>query len=169
MEKLYLTYNQIHKTVALLARQIQKSGFVPDLMVAIGTGGFIPARMLKTHLKIPILTLGIAFYNEENRLNRTPQRTQWIDDVEEKLKGKSILLVDEVDDTRSTLEYCLKELLKSKPAEIAVAVLHRKNKPKVGVIPPEIQKFWAGEEFRDPWICYPWDAIDIEAHDTHTN
>ena len=43
--KLYLSYRDVHRTVAQLARRIQSSGYEPDLTVAIGTGGFIPARI----------------------------------------------------------------------------------------------------------------------------
>ena len=50
------------------------------------------------------------------------------------------------------------------PAEIAVAVLHNKRKEKRGAIPPEIHRYWAGEELEDRWICYPWDASDIAEH-----
>ncbi len=45
MEKYYVSYQDIHRTVRKLAGMIRDSGFTPDLMVAIGTGGFIPARI----------------------------------------------------------------------------------------------------------------------------
>jgi hypoxanthine phosphoribosyltransferase len=73
--------------------------------------------------------------------------------------------VDEVDDSRSTLEYCIRELLRHGPAEIAVAVLHDKKKEKRGVIPPEVTRYFAGRTIEDRWVAYPWDALDIEAHD----
>ena len=95
----------------------------------------------------------------------SPRTIQWIDEVEKKLAGKKVLLVDEVDDSRVTLEYCLRELLHHDPAEIAVAVLHNKRKEKKGKIPPEIHRYFAGEELDDRWICYPWDAIDITEHE----
>ncbi len=164
-EKIYFTYNQIHKTIKNLSQEIKLSSFTPDLMVAIGTGGFIPARMMKTFLHLPILTVGIKYYNNENRLQNKPEKIQWIDEVEKKLSGKKILLVDEVDDSCSTLEYCLRELLKHNPDEIAVAVLHKKDKPKAGVIPDEITKYYCGEIIPDSWCCYPWDALDIDEHE----
>ena len=33
--------------------------FKPDVIIAIGGGGFIPARMLRTELKIPILAISL--------------------------------------------------------------------------------------------------------------
>ena len=163
--KLYFSYNDIHKTVKSLAQQIKSSGYEPQLMVAIGTGGFIPARILKTFIEKPVYTVGISYYDRENNPKDAPQKIQWIDEVEQKLEGKKILLVDEVDDSRATLEYCLRELLKHKPREIAVAVLHNKRKDKRGIIPVEVDHYFAGRELDDLWICYPWDADDIDYQD----
>jgi hypothetical protein len=101
-----------------------------------------------------------------NKPSESPRKIQWIDEVEKKLTGKRILLVDEVDDSRVTLEYCLRELLSHDPAEIAVAVLHNKVKEKRGSIPDTVSYYFAGEEMEDGWICYPWDAIDIEEQET---
>ncbi|MDC7126484.1 MAG: phosphoribosyltransferase family protein [Spirochaetales bacterium] len=163
-EKVFFTYNDIHNTIKKLSEQIQESGYEPDLIVAIGTGGFIPARIIKTYIKKPILTVGLKLYDENNQPKDTPEKIQWIDEVEKKLKNKKILLVDEVDDSRTTLEYCLKELLRAEPAEIAVAVLHDKEKEKRGSIPAEIKRYFYGAKLPDKWICYPWDAIDIDKH-----
>jgi hypoxanthine phosphoribosyltransferase len=164
-DKYYFTYADIHETVRRLAERLEQSSFAPDVIVAIGTGGFIPARILRSYIKKPILTVGLAFYDVDNKPMEIPQKIQWIDEVEQKLRGKRVLLVDEVDDTRATLEYCLRELLEARPQEVAVMVLHNKRKPKRGSLPPEIRHYWAGEELEDRWIYYPWDALDIAAHE----
>jgi hypoxanthine phosphoribosyltransferase len=163
--KHYYGYADIHRSVRSLAERIVASGYQPDLTVAIGTGGFIPARILKTYLKKPILTVGVVYYDENNTPMSYPKTVQWIDEVEQKLAGRRVLLVDEVDDSRSTLSYCLRELLRHSPAEIAVAVLHNKRKPKRDSFPPEVKRYFCGEEVADAWICYPWDAQDIDAHE----
>jgi len=163
--KYFLSYEHIHTSVRALAERIRESSFRPDVIVAIGSGGFIPARILKTFLPCPILTVGISYYGADNKPAESPRTIQWIDEVEKKLTGKNILLVDEVDDSRVTLEYCLRELLLHAPAQIAVAVLHNKKKQKRGTIPREVSLYFAGEEIKDRWICYPWDAQDIVEHE----
>jgi len=100
-------------------------------MIAIGGGGYVPARILRSFLKqpgspnIPIQAIGLSLYEELPGRN-TPgdaeqpgtkvTRTQWLDLTSlgemENLVGKRILIVDEVDDTRTTLEYAVKELEK---------------------------------------------------------
>jgi hypoxanthine phosphoribosyltransferase len=161
----FLSYEHIHQSVKALAGRIVSSGFDPDLIVAIGSGGFIPARILKTFIPRPILTVGISYYGADNKPAASPRAIQWIDQVEQRLAGKKVLLVDEVDDSRTTLEYCLRELLLHHPAQIAVAVLHNKKKEKKGRIPPAVGPYFAGEEIDDKWICYPWDAQDIAEHE----
>ncbi len=62
-------------------------------------------------------------------------------------------------------EDSVRELLRHGPREIAVAVLHNKNKPKGGCLPAEVRHYFVGQELEDRWICYPWDALDIGAHE----
>ncbi len=162
--KKYITYNDIHRTIQKLAVQLKESDFDPDVIVAIGSGGYIPARIMKTFINKPILTVGISYYDINNKPNDYPQTIQWIDEVEKKLSGKKLLLIDEVDDSRVTLEYCLNELLRHSPEEIAVMVLHNKKKEKKGVFPPEVKHYYPGENFDDVWIVYPWESADIDEH-----
>ncbi|KAL8659805.1 MAG: hypothetical protein Q9226_000233 [Calogaya cf. arnoldii] len=99
-------------------------------MIAIGGGGYVPARILRSFLKrpaapnIPIQAIGLSLYEQLPSSNPSNPveapgtkvtRTQWLDlsSLEmANLVGKNILIVDEVDDTRTTLEYAVKELQK---------------------------------------------------------
>ena len=53
-QKYYVSYETVHKLVKGLAERVEKSGYDPDVIVAIGSGGFIPARILKTFIHRPI-------------------------------------------------------------------------------------------------------------------
>ncbi|MBN2859594.1 MAG: phosphoribosyltransferase [Sphaerochaetaceae bacterium] len=162
--KFYVGYGTIHKTVKSLAERLTESGFDPDVIVAIGSGGFIPARIMKTFINRPILAVGISYYNIDQSHADYPQKIQWIDETERQIEGKKVLLIDEVDDTRATLGYCVRELLRHEPEEIAVLVLHNKKKEKAADFPPEITRYFAGLDIEDLWIKYPWDADNIDVH-----
>ncbi len=151
MEKHRFTYQEIHKTAREMSEKVRASGFDPDVIVAIGTGGFIPARIMRTYLGMPILAVGVAYYDANDKPTDTPRKVQWIEEAERQLAGRRILLVDEVDDSRTTLEYCIRELMRHKPAGIAVAVLHNKLKEKRGVIPQEVRHYIAGRDIPDPY------------------
>lgn len=164
MKKEYVTYNEVHKMVKELSEKIISSGYDPDIIVAIGSGGFIPARILKTFINRPIYAVGISYYGLDQKHKSHPQKIQWIDQATDQLKGKKILLIDEVDDTRATLGYCVGELLKHDISDIAVLVLHNKEKEKDVSFPAEVQKYFAAKNTQDVWINYPWDAKDIDNH-----
>ncbi|XXQ68071.1 phosphoribosyltransferase [Neisseriaceae bacterium B1] len=165
MQKVWYTYDDIHRVVKTIAAKVQQAGVQYDAMVAIGGGGFIPARMLRTFLDIPIYAVTTAYYlNEtEGKTADMVQKIQWIDPIPESLVGKNILVVDEVDDSRTTMEFVLRELQHDGFANVGVAVIHNKIKPKVGTLPENIAYF-SGLEIEDWWINYPWDAADIDAH-----
>ena len=91
------------------------------------------------------------------------------------LIGKNVLIVDEVDDTRTTLEYAVRELEKDVEAAVtklgrqgektkfSIFVLHNKDKTKKGILPQEILqgRYIAAQTVGDVWINYPWEATYV--------
>jgi len=203
VEKVYVTYNEVHKLCQVSAERILND-FQPQLMIAIGGGGYVPARMLRSFLKkegspnIPIQAIGLSLYEtlpsvhpsssstpgEVEQPGTEVTRTQWLDLSSlggmQNLVGKRILIVDEVDDTRTTLQYAVKELEKDVEAarqklggegektKFSIFVLHNKNKQKKGHLPEDMlneNRYLAAKTVGDVWICYPWEATDIDEHD----
>lgn len=164
-------------------------------MIAIGGGGYVPARILRSFLKkpgspnIPIQAIGLSLYeslgtgDEVEAPGTKVTRTQWLDlsSLEmANLIGKNVLIVDEVDDTRTTLEYAVRELEKdvetatqklgrtSEKTTFSIFVLHNKDKQKKGTLPKDLTdggKYLAAQTVGDEWINYPWEAMDIDEHD----
>lgn len=187
VEKVYVTYNQVHHLCQEFADRILND-FKPNLMIAIGGGGYVPARILRSFLKkpgspnIPIQAIGLSLYetlgtDSQVELPGTKvTRTQWLDlgSLEmANLIGKNVLIVDEVDDTRTTLEYAVKELEKdvASAAKLAdraaestnfyIFVLHNKDKEKRGHLPEDMMdngRYIAARTVGDVWINYPWEA-----------
>ncbi|KAK6948744.1 hypothetical protein Daesc_010515 [Daldinia eschscholtzii] len=204
VEKIYVTYNDVHKLCQEAAPKILSS-FNPQLIIAIGGGGYVPARILRSFLKqpgspnIPIQAIGLSLYEQlpvkdasdasegvVDQIGTKVTRTQWLDLSSlgeiQNLVGKRILIVDEVDDTRTTLEYAVKELEKdveearkklgnTEKTEFSIFVLHiqqNKDKQKKGTLPAEMMeqsRYLAARTIGDEWICYPWEATDIDLHD----
>ncbi|RDW71785.1 xanthine-guanine phosphoribosyltransferase-like protein [Coleophoma crateriformis] len=203
VQKEYVTYNDVHKLCQEAAPRILEE-FQPQLMIAIGGGGYVPARILRSFLKksgspnISIQAIGLSLYEQlpsthPSRSNTPGEveqpgtkvtRTQWLDLTSlgemKNLVGKRILIVDEVDDTRTTLEYAVRELEKDVEAArqklgvegektvFSIFVLHNKNKEKKGTLPDDMMaedRYLAARTVGDVWICYPWEAVDIDEHD----
>lgn len=197
VQKIYVTYNDVHKLCQEAAPKLLEE-VNPQLMIAIGGGGYVPARILRSFLKrpgsanIPIQAIGLSLYEQlRNSTDADVEepgtkvtRTQWLDlsalGEMNSLVGKRILIVDEVDDTRTTLEYAVKELEKDveiarekfggEKAQFSIFVLHNKDKQKKGTLPKEMTesgRYVAARTVGDEWICYPWEATDIEEHDAN--
>lgn len=166
MKKIWYNYEDIHRAIKQLAEKIQKSEHSFDAMIAIGGGGFIPARILRSFLNIPVYTVTLSYYDVNDCPTDQPHKIQWTNGFDEKLKNKKLLIVDEVDDSRATLEYCIRELQHEGFQHLGVAVLHEKRKPKKGVLPADLP-FYSAIQVDDWWINYPWDALDIDEHYEH--
>jgi len=196
VQRVYVTYNDVHKLCLEASHKIL-TDFKPELIIAIGGGGYIPARILRSFLKQPngknisIQAIGLSLYENlgagepgspEEQPGKEVVRLQWLDFSSESTKhliGKNILIVDEVDDTRTTLQYAVQELMKdveeqakklgrSEKTNFSIFVLHNKDKPKKGELPEEMMtagRYLAAQTTGDEWICYPWEARDIDEHD----
>lgn len=193
-EKLHISYNHVHKLCQEAAEGIRAAG-KPDVIVAIGGGGFIPARILRSFIKqkgeknIPIQAIGLSLYEsygdgDEEQIGKEVVRTQWLDmgalaEHFDSLIGKNVLIVDEVDDSRTTLHYALSELMKDvkkvqeklgrteEKTTFSIFVLHNKDKPKRADLPADMfadGRYHAARTVPDAWIAYPWDQMDIDAH-----
>lgn len=189
--KMFITYNNIHQLCQETSTKIKE--FKPDLIIAIGGGGFIPARMLRTFLKEPgqpnirIMAIILSLYEDVSTVGSQVEtlgtqvvRTQWIDYAQSKidLVNKNVLIIDEVDDTRTTLHYAVSELKKDVAEQAAakgadpndtkfgIFVLHDKVKAKRAELPEEIMKdlYFAARTVPDCWIAYPWESTDIVYH-----
>ncbi|KAI0091694.1 hypothetical protein BDY19DRAFT_931809 [Irpex rosettiformis] len=185
-----VTYNGVHNLIRDSAKKIAE--FKPDLFIAIGGGGFFPARVLRTFLKnpntgknIPIVAIGLSLYESlpgttAEQIGAEVIRTQWLGpEGAQILLGRRALIIDEIDDSRKTLQYAVSELNKDVEKELAalpeaerenkrtkfgIFVVHNKRKEKLGKLPDDLPYF-AGEEIDDLWLDYPWEASDIEEHD----
>ena len=167
MEKLYVSYKDVHVIVENLSDKIFDK-FNAEVIIGIGGGGLLPARLFRTTLGIPMYAVFISFYedNTEDSKER-PQITQWLDGTAlDFVRGKRILIVDEVNDSGATLQHCVEQVLKTcEPEELAVAVLHDKKREKAGIIDTNLVQYFVGEEVEDRWVVYPWSNIDMEETD----
>ncbi|EFN59731.1 hypothetical protein CHLNCDRAFT_133324 [Chlorella variabilis] len=189
--KMHCSYDSIHLAINSSLAKLPPGGYAePDYLLAISGGGLIPARILRSVLRkasnngscAAIKVIGLELYSDE--LEGRPheagvRRTQWLCTSSSQLAGKRILVVDEVDDSRETLDYAVRELQADivaqeaalaaegrpvPPTHLGVYVIHNKCRPKKGRLPAGVPQFVAQELDSNPWIVYPWDAPDIEEH-----
>ncbi|MGB9748401.1 MAG: phosphoribosyltransferase [Candidatus Woesearchaeota archaeon] len=165
LTKIWISYYEIHELVRKGCEELSKS-YVPDFLVGISSGGLMPVRLAKTFFKeysnkeIPIYVIGISNYDSKNNLLPEPRITQGLDEiVKNSIKNKKILLVDEVDDTRKTLEKASNYLLGFEIKELKILVMHSKEKEKIGKLPDDVELHYV-KMVPDVWINYQWDFIE---------
>ena len=107
-KKVYYTYDEIDFSCRTSAKYISES-FKPDIILAIGGGGLIPARIMRSVINKPIYVVSISTYDNDDNPIPNPRIKQWMDFSD--IKDKRILIVDEVDDTRKTLNFLFATLL----------------------------------------------------------
>lgn len=124
--------------------------FEPDIIVGISRGGLVPARVLSDIMDVKeVLVLGVVFYKGMGKTEEGPQITQ---ELSADIKGKRILLVDDVADSGKSLAFA-KEHLKD-AAEVRTATLHYK--------PRSILKPDYFVDTTTAWIVYPWEVHEVE-------
>jgi len=150
MEKIHYSYDDITNLIKSNIDRIKK--YEPDYIIAIGGGGLIPARILRNFIKKPIYVVTLSLY-DDTHIKDNVEIIQWIN---LDLSNKKILIIDEVDDTRKTLDFCVKRLKKENNAnKIGVFVLQNKLKEKLGNLPNV--HYISCEDINDKWVVYPWD------------
>ncbi|MHA1636210.1 MAG: phosphoribosyltransferase [Candidatus Thorarchaeota archaeon] len=147
MDYLILSWRDVYNLTLQLSERIVSSGFVPDIIVGIARGGWIPARILSDVLYTTSLeNIRIEYYTDVGVRGKSPRITQ---PLSGSLEGKSILLVDEVADTGDSLHHAIEHVKNLGVDEQRSAVLHLK--PTSRVVPDYHMVTTSS------WTVYPWE------------
>lgn len=139
-------------TIAYCEQLAGSIGFAPELIVGISRGGLVPARVLSDILGVRnVGVLGISFYRAMGRPSDFPQITQ---DLDMDIRGRKVLVVDDVADTGRSLAVAKEHLLRKGAEEVKVATLH--YKPTSAYKPD----YYVAET--TAWIVYPWERHETE-------
>ncbi|MCB1125089.1 MAG: phosphoribosyltransferase [Thiobacillus sp.] len=143
-----VTWNRFHAQARQLARKVRDSGFRPDILVAIGRGGYMPARVLSDFLDLPDLNTFKVEHYQSTRISRQAVVRY---PLSGSLKGRNVLLVDDVSDSGDTFAAAIRHLKgKGTPAELRTAVLHHK------VVSSYTPDYYVQRIVKWRWIIYPW-------------
>lgn len=147
-----ISQKEAYDFAKMLARKIKDSGFVPDIIIAIGRGGYVPARYVCDFLLFDDLTtIKIEHYKKGADIQETANvKFPLSTDV----SGKKILVVDDVTDTGMTLKLAVDYLEKFEPAEMKTAVLQHK------ICSDFVPDYYAKKIVKWRWIIYPWAAYE---------
>jgi len=148
MDYLILSWSDVYNLTLQLSERIVDSGFIPDVIVGIARGGWIPARILSDVLYANTLqNIRIEYYSDVGAKGREPRITQ---PLTGSLKKKNTLLVDEVADSGDTLLHAIEHVKKLGVGAVRSAVLHYKP---TSIVKPD---YFMVET--SSWTVYPWET-----------
>jgi len=147
-----ITWERFYALARQLAVTIRAASFSPDMIVAIGRGGYMPARIVSDYLDIFDLDdIKIEHYHGAHRQRIARVRYPLAAEV----AGKQVLLIDDVSDSGDTFDIAITHLLlHGEPAALRTAVLHHKT---VSSYRPD---FYAEEVREWRWLVYPWAVME---------
>jgi hypoxanthine phosphoribosyltransferase len=141
------TWNQIYELLLSQVGKIRKSGFKPDVIVAILRGGWLPARVLSDLLEIPPLAnVRVEYYVGIAETKNEPILAQGVSEV---VSGKKVLVVDDVADTGRSLKLVKEHVLRQGAKESRLATLYHK--------PWSMAKPDYYEKKTELWVVFPWE------------
>jgi len=162
MEYLRLSWDDIEEQCEVLGKEIEKRAVPFDIIIGISRGGWMPARILSDILdNDEIDTVRVKFYES---VGKTAKKPLILHPTQIDIKGKNILLVDDIADTGESLIATIKHLKERNAKDIFVVTLVKKPQSK---FTPDIFARETGA-----WVIFPWEVNetikDIKARSNST-
>ena len=144
------SWDYIYELCIQVADQIRRSGYEPDLLVAISRGGWIPGRVLSDLLENPnIATIKVEHYIDIYKTHAKPEITQ---PIPIEVKRKRILLVDDIADSGKSLKLVKEHLAEQGAADVKICALYYKP---WSIVTPDFSA-----RKTDAWICFPHEIYE---------
>ncbi len=151
-ELYYVPYETFLSDLESIARQLEVDSWKPDFLVGVGRGGLVPAAYLSHRTGLTMLSV-----------DHSSGDAAFADELLEKLAAKSregskILIVDDINDSGSTIAY-LRDTLAShgcREEHIRVAVLVNNLISKARV---EYAGTNMDRSADKRWFVFPWEAV----------
>ncbi len=135
-----------------VSERIKAAGFMPDVIIGVARGGWYLARILCDFLLVKdLFSLKMEHWGMTATVTGRAELKYGLDsDAKHKLKGKRVLIADDVTDTGESIKLVLEYIRALEPADVRTATMHHKYTSSF------VPDFY-GELMREwRWIIYPW-------------
>ena len=159
MNKIFYTWEQVEGACLEIARQMSMHNWQPDYIVGITRGGAIPAVLLSQYTGVPMKPLQVSLRDGQGCVSDTGM-------AEDAYEGKKILVVDDINDQGSTINWIKKDWESScLPNEtqwkrvwgdnVRFAVLTHNQASEFK--DPDYYVWNVNKRENDCWLVYPWE------------
>jgi hypoxanthine phosphoribosyltransferase len=149
-EPINVSWDELDRLVGVLADRV---GSDYDLVLAITRGGLVPAGILAYRLDLrEILVAGVEFYTTGGRTHEAPRFGHFPD--AELLRGKRILVVDEVWESGETMAAVFERVRAAGGLPMSAVIHYKPGRSRVALEPDHYAALAHG------WVTYPYKVGD---------
>jgi hypoxanthine phosphoribosyltransferase len=145
----YISWTVYGRLAAELVEKIRSQGRNYDLVIGIARGGIPVAMVISDELGVKIDIINVKSYDGIAQR----KHPKIISTLAEDVKGRRVLVVDDLVDEGDTMQTVLKHLSDKSPRVLNAAVLFRKPWSK---FEPD---FYI--ETLDEWVVFPWERGEV--------
>lgn len=153
--RIYLSWNEAGDYGMKLASKILKSGKKFDIVIGIANGGLPPKLIVADELDLDSDNLRVKSYDE--KIIGQQGEVELIRDINSDIKGKHVLLVDDLVDSGKTMEFVVRHLMEKGAASVTTAVFFKK--------PTSTHNPDFYVDTTEKWVVFPWDKRATERAD----
>ena len=147
-----LSWEDMYEYGRILAGKVREDHFRPDAIVAIARGGYVPARTLCDFLMVSRLH-SVQVHHWGNTGEKSKKKAQLGHPLSADLKGKNVLVVDDLADTGASFDVALSEVRRFKPKSVKTAALFVLENSKFVPDYYVAMRPWK-------WFVFPWNFTE---------
>lgn len=148
MEYLRLSWEEIEEFCKKLAQKIKEKKLENYLFIGLSRGGLVPLRLISDYLGVnDIHVVRVQFYE---KVGKTASRPKITHEVQFDIKGRDILVVDDIADTGESIIAAVEHMKERGARKIAVATLLKKPHSKI------MPDLFVRET--SAWVIFPWEV-----------
>jgi xanthine phosphoribosyltransferase len=163
MKKIYYSWSDVERQTQEILRQLHTGAWHPDYVVGLTRGGLVPANLISQYLECSMECLKVSLRDDASQ----PESNLWM--AEDAYEGKHILIVDDINDSGTTLNWIRQDWMSScftnnqerwtqvwgNNVRVAVLVDNEASASKLNVSYSAVDLNKAEE---DCWIVFPWES-----------
>ncbi len=139
-----------------VSERIKAAGFMPEVIIGVARGGWYLARVLCDFFMVKdLFSLKMEHWGVTATVTGAAELKFGLDsEAQKKLKGKRVLIADDVTDTGDSIKFALEYVSAFEPLDVKTATMHHKTSSSF------MPDFYGELMTEWRWIIYPWSVYE---------